>query len=75
MKDFELKLISKLMRNSRRGDRELSRKLGVTQPTITRTRSARANSLWYLRVDLLTYSLFSPSLPLLLIMVLSLLRN
>jgi DNA-binding Lrp family transcriptional regulator len=39
MKDMELRLISELMKNSRRSDRELSRVLGVSQPTVTRTRS------------------------------------
>lgn len=38
MKDFELRLITELMKNSRRSDRELSKKLNVSQPTITRTR-------------------------------------
>jgi DNA-binding Lrp family transcriptional regulator len=38
LKDIELKLISELMKNSRRSDRELARALGMSQPTITRTR-------------------------------------
>jgi DNA-binding Lrp family transcriptional regulator len=37
MKDLELRLISELMKNSRRSDRELARKLGVSQPTVSRT--------------------------------------
>jgi DNA-binding Lrp family transcriptional regulator len=36
MKDIELRLISELMKNSRRSDRELARVLGVSQPTVTR---------------------------------------
>jgi DNA-binding Lrp family transcriptional regulator len=39
LKDFELRLISELMKNSRRSDRELARSLKVSQPTVTRTRS------------------------------------
>ena len=39
MKEIELKLVSELMKNSRRSDRELSRVLGVSQPTVTRLRS------------------------------------
>ncbi len=37
MKDTELRLISELMKNSRRSDRELAKVLGVSQPTISRT--------------------------------------
>jgi len=36
MKDVEARLISELMKNSRRSDRELSRELGVSQPTVSR---------------------------------------
>ena len=36
MKDIELKLISELMKNSRRSDRELAKVLGVSQPTVSR---------------------------------------
>jgi len=39
MKDVELKLISELMKNSKNSDRELAKRLGVSQPTVTRTRS------------------------------------
>lgn len=39
MKELELELISELMKNSRRSDRELARVLGSSQPTITRTRT------------------------------------
>jgi len=39
MKEVELKLVSELMKNSRRSDRELSRVLGVSQPTVTRMRT------------------------------------
>ena len=37
MKDVELRLISELMKNSRRSDRELAKALGVSQPTVSRT--------------------------------------
>jgi DNA-binding Lrp family transcriptional regulator len=37
MKDVELRLISELMKNCRRSDRELAKALGVSQPTISRT--------------------------------------
>ena len=36
MKETELRLISELMRNSRRSDRELAKVLGVSQPTVGR---------------------------------------
>jgi Lrp/AsnC family transcriptional regulator for asnA, asnC and gidA len=39
MKDIELKLVSELMKNSRRSDRELARTLGISQPTVTRIRT------------------------------------
>jgi DNA-binding Lrp family transcriptional regulator len=39
MKDVELKLIAELMKNSRKSDRELARVIGVSQPTVTRTRN------------------------------------
>jgi DNA-binding Lrp family transcriptional regulator len=38
-KNVELKLISELIKNSRRSDRELAQAIGVSQPTITRTRA------------------------------------
>jgi DNA-binding Lrp family transcriptional regulator len=34
--NVELRLISELMQNSRRSDRELARALGISQPTVTR---------------------------------------
>jgi DNA-binding Lrp family transcriptional regulator len=37
MKDIELRLVSELMKNSRRSDRELAKALGVSQPTVSRT--------------------------------------
>lgn len=40
MKAIELKLIAELMKNSRRSDRDLARILGVSQPTVTRTRTS-----------------------------------
>jgi DNA-binding Lrp family transcriptional regulator len=36
MKDVELKLISELMKNSRRSHRELAHAIGVSQPTVSR---------------------------------------
>ena len=39
MKDFELQLVSELVRNCRRSDRELAKVLHVSQPTVTRTRA------------------------------------
>jgi DNA-binding Lrp family transcriptional regulator len=39
MKDIELKVISELMKNSRRSDRDLAKTLGVSQPTVTRIRT------------------------------------
>lgn len=38
MREIELRLISELMKNSRRSDRELARALGISQPTVTRIR-------------------------------------
>ena len=38
MKDIELKLISELVKNSRRSDRELAKALSVSQPTVSRIR-------------------------------------
>ena len=37
MKDVELRLVSELMKNSRRSDRELAKTVGVSQPTVSRT--------------------------------------
>ncbi len=39
MKDIELKLISELIKNSRRSDRELAKAIGISQPTVSRVRS------------------------------------
>ena len=36
MKEIELRLVSELMKNSRRSDRELARVLGTSQPTVSR---------------------------------------
>ena len=36
LKDVELRVISELMKNSRRSDRELAKTLGVSQPTVSR---------------------------------------
>jgi DNA-binding Lrp family transcriptional regulator len=36
LKDRELALVSELMRNSRRSDREIAKRLGVSQPTVSR---------------------------------------
>ena len=38
LKDIELKLISELVKNSRRSDRELAKAIGVSQPTVSRIR-------------------------------------
>jgi len=38
LKDVELKLISELVQNSRRSDRELAKAIGVSQPTVSRMR-------------------------------------
>jgi DNA-binding Lrp family transcriptional regulator len=37
LKDVELKLISELMKNCRRSDRDISKAIGVSQPTVSRT--------------------------------------
>ena len=39
LRDVELRLISELMKNSRKSDRELARAIGVTQPTVNRLRT------------------------------------
>ncbi len=39
MKEIERKLISELLKNSRRSDRELSKAIGTSQPTTTRLRT------------------------------------
>ena len=39
MKDVESKLLSELMKNSRRSDRDLARRIGTSQPTVTRVRT------------------------------------
>ena len=39
LKTVESKLISELMKDSRRSDRELARSVGVSQPTVTRLRA------------------------------------
>jgi DNA-binding Lrp family transcriptional regulator len=39
LKELELRLVAELMKNSRRSDRELAKVLGVSQPTVTRTRT------------------------------------
>ena len=38
MKDVELKVVIELLKNSHRSDRELAKAVGVSQPTISRTR-------------------------------------
>jgi DNA-binding Lrp family transcriptional regulator len=37
LKNAELRLISELMKNSRRSDRELAKAIGTSQPTVSRT--------------------------------------
>jgi DNA-binding Lrp family transcriptional regulator len=39
LKDVELKLVAELTKNSRRSDRELAKRLHVSQPTVTRIRN------------------------------------
>lgn len=39
MKTVEMKLISKLLSNARKSDRQLAKEVGVSQPTITRIRN------------------------------------
>jgi len=39
MKDIELKVVIELMKNSHRSDRELAKAVGVSQPTLSRTRT------------------------------------
>jgi len=39
IKDVELKLISELIKNSRKSDRELAKAIGASQPTVSRLRS------------------------------------
>jgi len=43
MKPVMLKLVSELFRNSRKSDREIARKLGVSQPTVSRMRGKLEN--------------------------------
>ena len=43
MRDIELKVLSELMKNGRRSDRELARDLGSSQPTVTRARNKLEN--------------------------------
>jgi len=38
MREIDLKVLSELIRNSRLSDRELAKKIGSSQPTVTRTR-------------------------------------
>jgi DNA-binding Lrp family transcriptional regulator len=38
MKEVELRLVSELLKKSRRSDSELAKAIGVSQPTVTRTR-------------------------------------
>jgi DNA-binding Lrp family transcriptional regulator len=43
LKDTELRIVAELMKNSRRSDRELAKAIGVSQPTVTRTRTKLEN--------------------------------
>jgi len=36
LRDFELKIVSELMKNSRRSDRELAKAVGLSQPSVSR---------------------------------------
>jgi DNA-binding Lrp family transcriptional regulator len=48
MRNTEWKLVSELMKNSRRSDRDLAKVIGVSQPTITRMR-ARLEKAGYIK--------------------------
>jgi DNA-binding Lrp family transcriptional regulator len=39
VKSVELKLLCELIKNSRKSDRKLAKLVGVSQPTVTRTRT------------------------------------
>lgn len=39
LRDIELRLLSELMKNSRRSDRDLAKAIGTSQPTVTRIRT------------------------------------
>jgi len=39
LKDIDLKILSELMKNSKISDRQLAKKIGVSQPTVTRRRA------------------------------------
>lgn len=39
LRDIEVKVLVELMKNSRKSDREISKVLGVSQPTVTRART------------------------------------
>jgi len=39
LKDIDYKILSELMRNSKVSDRQLAKKIGVSQPTVTRRRA------------------------------------
>jgi len=43
LKETELNLVSELMKNSRRSDRDLAKALGLSQPTVTRLRAKMEN--------------------------------
>jgi len=45
VKDIDYRIVSELLKNSRVSDRELARKLGVSQPTISRRRAALEKEL------------------------------
>ena len=40
LKDMDFKILAELMKNSKASDRNLAKKLGVSQPTVTRRRAA-----------------------------------
>jgi len=39
LKDIHLKVTAELLKNSRNSDREIAKRLGISQPTVTRTRT------------------------------------
>jgi len=45
LKDIDLRILSELMKNSKISDRQLAKKLGVSQPTVTRRRATLEENL------------------------------